>query len=63
MSQESRGTRGSRSRRIKTKERRTRTRFLLHQLKDQVNSGSVDPKLQKEVDVHFGTIWKFRMKS
>lgn len=47
----------------KKKEHRTRTRFLLHQLRDQVNSGSVDPELQKDLDVHFGTLWKLRMKS
>lgn len=63
MSKESHGTRASRSRGIKTKERRTRTRFLLHQLRDQVNSGNVDPELQTKIDAHFGTIWKFRMKS
>jgi len=63
MSKITTGTRAYRSRGVKTKQRRTRTRFLLNRLRTQVNEGSVDPKLQKEVDVHFGTLWKFRMKS
>lgn len=63
MSKVSTGTRACRSQKIKKKEHRTRTRFLLHQLRDQVNSGNVDPELQKTIDVHFGTLYRFRMKS
>lgn len=63
MSKESMGARAASSRGTKAKQRRVRTRFLLTRLRDQVNSGSVDPELQKEIDVHFGTLWKFRQKS
>jgi hypothetical protein len=63
MSKVSMVARARRSRLAKERTRRTRTRFLLTRLRDQVNSGEVDPELQKKLDVHFGTLWKFRMKS
>lgn len=41
---------------------RSKTRFLLKQLKDEMNDGEVSTELNIKLDKHFKTLYKFRLK-